>query len=57
MFELFYSTRKGGTGLGLAIVERIAQAHEGRLEVDSDLGQGTTVRLLLPKAGEGGRRS
>ncbi len=54
MFELFYSTRKGGTGLGLAIVERIAQAHGGRLEVESAPGEGTTVRLLLPKTGVSG---
>lgn len=48
IFDLFYSSRKGGTGLGLAIVKRIAQAHEASLEVDSTLGEGTTVRLVLP---------
>lgn len=50
IFDLFYSSRKGGTGLGLAIVERIAQAHQAELEVDSTPGEGTTVRLVLPAA-------
>ncbi len=51
MFEIFYSTRKGGTGLGLAIVQRIAKAHDGRIEAASIEGQGTTIRLLLPRVG------
>jgi two-component system, OmpR family, phosphate regulon sensor histidine kinase PhoR len=37
-----------GTGLGLAIVKSIADAHHGTIEVDSTLGVGTTMRLLLP---------
>jgi signal transduction histidine kinase len=37
-----------GTGLGLAIVKSIADAHHGEIEVDSSLGVGTTMRLLLP---------
>jgi signal transduction histidine kinase len=48
MFDLFYSSRKGGTGLGLAIVDRIARAHQGELEVESVVGDGTTIRLVLP---------
>jgi signal transduction histidine kinase len=51
VFDIFYSTRKGGTGLGLAIVERIARNHGGRVEIDSEPGEGTTVRVLLPPAG------
>lgn len=50
MFELFYSTRKGGTGLGLAVVQRIATAHEARLEVVSSPGHGTKVGVVLPVA-------
>jgi two-component system phosphate regulon sensor histidine kinase PhoR len=41
----------GGTGLGLAIVKHIVQAHGGRLEIASAVGQGTTVRVILPAVG------
>lgn len=37
-----------GSGLGLAIAHAVAQAHGGRLEIDSTLGVGTTVRISLP---------
>jgi two-component system OmpR family sensor kinase len=37
-----------GTGLGLAIVEAVAKAHEGRVEVESEPGNGSTFRLLFP---------
>ncbi len=50
MFELFFSTRKGGTGLGLAIVSRIAKAHRAEIEVESEPGKGSTIRLRLPIA-------
>lgn len=40
----------GGTGLGLAIVKHIAERHRGRLDIDSAVGRGTTVSVLLPAA-------
>ncbi|MGO8928893.1 MAG: ATP-binding protein [Limisphaerales bacterium] len=48
--EPFFSTKRlrGGSGLGLAMVYGTAQRHRGRVEVESELNKGTTVRLILP---------
>ncbi len=48
VFEPFYTTKKKGSGLGLMIVRRIIRAHGGRIDIDSRLGQGTSVRVWLP---------
>ena len=56
IFERFYRVDKarartmGGTGLGLAIVKHIANIHGGRVEVSSQVSQGSTFRLFLPRS-------
>ncbi len=52
IFDPYFTTRGTGTGLGLAVTRRIIEAHGGHIEIQSQLGQGTTVRLVLPKAEE-----
>lgn len=42
------SREVGGTGLGLAIVKHIVNRHRGRLQIESTLGEGTTVTVILP---------
>ena len=46
--EPYFTRRAGGTGLGVAIVSGIVEQHGGSLSFESELGQGTTARLLLP---------
>ena len=54
VFDEFYrasnarETDKEGTGLGLSIVQAIARAHGGQVSVESEVGKGTTFRVVLP---------
>lgn len=54
IFERFYAVDKshsrslGGSGLGLSIVERIVDKHQGKIEVESEVGRGTTFTITLP---------
>jgi signal transduction histidine kinase len=44
----FFTRKEGGTGLGVYLSREILAAHRGRLELESELGRGTTVRVWLP---------
>lgn len=55
IFQPFVSTKGKGMGLGLSICREIVEGHGGRLEVESEVGVGTTFTLLLPLYGAGER--
>lgn len=56
IFDAFYTTKKadargqGGSGIGLSLCRKIIEAHKGRIRVESEVGQGTTFTLKLPRS-------
>jgi len=62
IFDPYFTTKtadsqgQGGTGLGLAMAREVIEAHQGRIRVESAVGQGTTFTLKLPLLGSTGER-
>jgi len=48
VFQPFFSTRQGGTGLGLASTRKTVEAHNGTIELQSEVGRGTKFTIRLP---------
>jgi signal transduction histidine kinase len=49
VFEPLFSTKNFGTGLGLPTVKQIVEQHGGTISIESELGRGATVRIVLPR--------
>ena len=47
VFDPYFTTKASGTGLGLAIVHNIIEAHCGEIQIDSVIGKGTTITILI----------
>ena len=54
LFRPFQTTKKKGIGIGMFLSKIVVEAHEGKIEVDSQQGKGTTFRVLLPIKKENG---
>ena len=49
LFDAFFSKREGGMGLGMTTVKNIIFQHRGTIDVDSEVGQGTTFDIIIPR--------
>ena len=53
IFTPFYTTKARGTGLGLAVVRKVVDRHNGKVDVRTELGRGTTFSIFLPLSVKG----
>ena len=51
VFNLYFTTKRSGSGIGLAMSYRVLQLHNGAIDFVTEIGRGTTFRLILPLAG------
>ena len=51
IFDLYFTTKREGSGIGLAMTYRILQLHNGQLDVESKIGEGSTFTLSVPTSG------
>lgn len=57
IFNLYFTTKSGGSGIGLPMTYRVMQLHNGALDFDSKVGEGTTFRLRFPLAERNAREA
>lgn len=48
IFDPFFTTKENGTGLGLAIVKKVVDSHSGYIDIKSQMGEGTLIKVFLP---------
>ncbi len=53
LFQAFHTTKGDGMGIGLFHSKQIVEAHSGSIEVNSRVGKGTTIRVILPLPAHG----
>ena len=49
LFQPYFTTKPNGHGLGMMIIQGIVRAHNGKIDVDSKRGKGTTISVSIPR--------